>query len=324
MAGTDTTRYTYDALGNLVTVVLPSGQRIDYLIDGRNRRVARRIDGVMERRWLYQDGLEPIAELDGAGKLLWRFVYGTRGHVPDLAVRGDTVYRVVTDQLGSVRALVRASDGVVRAWWNPDAWGRMVTGSGPGPCLGFAGGLTDSLTGLVRFGARDYDPGTGRWTAKDLIGFVGEDANLYAYVGNRPLDRVDPSGTIDSDDLGMRALNPPATLGVLSPVETLKKKRSEVQAKAYSLLTEAKQDPSHVNRWEHAEFARWLGCEYGKFPALLLMSAKEVQDFFKDRQTWEEWLYDVQSNQEGLFGEIPNLPLRPTPFDRGNSGGSRP
>jgi len=36
---------------------------------------------------------------------------------------------------------------------------------------------------IVRFGARDYDPETGRWTAKDPIMFAGGDANLYGYVG---------------------------------------------------------------------------------------------------------------------------------------------
>lgn len=49
-------------------------------------------------------------------------------------------------------------------------------------------------TGLVRFGARDYDPVTGRWTAKDPIGFGGGDLNLYAYVGYDPINEIDPSG----------------------------------------------------------------------------------------------------------------------------------
>lgn len=39
--------------------------------------------------------------------------------------------------------------------------------------FGFAGGLYDRDTGLTRFGARDYDPQTGRWTAKDSIGLAG-------------------------------------------------------------------------------------------------------------------------------------------------------
>ncbi len=46
----------------------------------------------------------------------------------------------------------------------------------------------------MRFGARDYDPETGRWTAKDPIGFGGGDANLYGYVVGDPVNLVDPSG----------------------------------------------------------------------------------------------------------------------------------
>ncbi|MCK6553930.1 RHS repeat-associated core domain-containing protein [Candidatus Binatia bacterium] len=60
--------------------------------------------------------------------------------------------------------------------------------------FGFAGGLYDPDTGLVRFGARDYDPQTGRWTAKDPIGFDGGDSNLYGYVLSDPVNRTDPGG----------------------------------------------------------------------------------------------------------------------------------
>ncbi len=49
-------------------------------------------------------------------------------------------------------------------------------------------------TGLVRFGARDYDPYTGRWTSKDPILFDGGDTNLYGYVLNDPINFVDPDG----------------------------------------------------------------------------------------------------------------------------------
>ena len=62
--------------------------------------------------------------------------------------------------------------------------------------FGFAGGLYDPDTGLVRFGARDYDPETGRWTAKDPILFAGRDTNVYAYVANDPVNAIDPSGKI--------------------------------------------------------------------------------------------------------------------------------
>jgi type VI secretion system secreted protein VgrG len=60
--------------------------------------------------------------------------------------------------------------------------------------FGFAGGLYDRDTGLVRLGVRDYDPQTGRWTAKDPILFVGGDTNLYGYVQNDPVNGIDPWG----------------------------------------------------------------------------------------------------------------------------------
>jgi hypothetical protein len=46
----------------------------------------------------------------------------------------------------------------------------------------------------VRFGARDYDAETGRWTAKDPILFAGGDTNLYGYVLNDPISYIDPRG----------------------------------------------------------------------------------------------------------------------------------
>jgi hypothetical protein len=42
------------------------------------RRVGRRVDGVLDRGWLFADGLNPVAELDGSGGVETYFVYGTR------------------------------------------------------------------------------------------------------------------------------------------------------------------------------------------------------------------------------------------------------
>ncbi|MGH8491383.1 MAG: RHS repeat-associated core domain-containing protein [Gammaproteobacteria bacterium] len=76
-----------------------------------------------------------------------------------------------------------------------DEWGRVTLDTNPGfQPFGFAGGLYDRDTRLVRFGARDYDPETGRWTAKDPIRFAGGDTNLYGYVLNDPINLTDPDG----------------------------------------------------------------------------------------------------------------------------------
>ena len=60
--------------------------------------------------------------------------------------------------------------------------------------FGFAGGLYDYETGLVRFGARDYDPEVGRWTSKDPWLYRGGDTELYGYVQSNPVTFFDPYG----------------------------------------------------------------------------------------------------------------------------------
>ncbi len=75
-----------------------------------------------------------------------------------------------------------------------DAWGRVLLDSNPGfQPFGFAGGLYDADTELVRFGARDYDAEAGRWTAKDPIRFDGG-INLYEYASGDPNTHIDPTG----------------------------------------------------------------------------------------------------------------------------------
>ena len=75
--------------------------------------------------------------------------------------------------------------------------------------LGFAGGLYDSDTNLVRFGARDYDAEIGRWTSKDPIGFDGEDSNLYGYTFNDPINWIDIDGMHYAEIFGVAG----ATIG---------------------------------------------------------------------------------------------------------------
>jgi RHS repeat-associated protein len=74
-------------------------------------------------------------------------------------------------------------------------WGEIFAQSGAGVhSFGFAGGMWDRDTDLVRFGARWYDPEIGRWIMKDPIGFGGGQANLYVYVANDPVNYTDSSG----------------------------------------------------------------------------------------------------------------------------------
>jgi RHS repeat-associated protein len=195
IAGGQRTTYEYDGLGNLQRVTLPGGRQIGYIVDGSNRRTGKTVNGVRVQGFLYQDDLRPIAELDGSNAVVSRFVYGLRDNVPDYMIKAGATYRIVTDHRGSPRLVVHAASRVIAQRIDYDEFGRVTRDTNPGfQPFGFAGGLYDPDTKLVRFGARDYDADTGRWTIKDPIGFRGGDTNLYSYVGNDPVNAIDPSG----------------------------------------------------------------------------------------------------------------------------------
>ena len=194
-ANGDAWLFQYDALGNLVSVGLPNGDLVEYLVDGMGRRVGKKKNGVLLKQWIYRDALKPVAELDGSGNLVSEFVYGTTAIVPDYVVRAGTVYRVLSDHLGSPRLAMNVANSADV----PFAAGYTSFGEQTGTGLewmpfGFAGGLYDPESGLIRFGARDLDSSTGRWTAKDPARFNGRQGNFYVYVGNDPVNRSDPFG----------------------------------------------------------------------------------------------------------------------------------
>ena len=153
------------------------------------------VNGQFKKGWLYQDQLNPVAELDSAGNIIARFVYGTKGHVPDYMVKNDSTYRFITDHLGSVRLVVNVETGFIAQRLDYDEFGNVLVNTNEGfQPFGYAGGLFDEQTGLVRFGARDYDAVTGRWTAKDPVGFSWSNNNFYLYSNSEPIQHIDPHG----------------------------------------------------------------------------------------------------------------------------------
>jgi RHS repeat-associated protein len=195
MNATGTTSYVYDVLGNLRKVTLPDGTVIDYLIDAMNRRIGKKVNGVTVVGWIYSDQLKIVAETDGTGTVTKRFVYGDRPNVPEYMVWQGAAYRIISDNVGTPRYVVQASAGTLAEAITYDEFGNVTGDSRPGFIpFGFAGGLYDMDTKLVRFGARDYDPAVGRWTTKDPTGFEGLDSNLFAYAGSDPINFIDPTG----------------------------------------------------------------------------------------------------------------------------------
>ena len=192
--GRQQTSFVYDDLGALRKVSLPDDRKIHYSVDAEGRRVGREVDGKFVAGYVSRpDGLI-AAETDAAGNIRSRFGYDDRRHLA-LVERGRVTYRVLTDAIGSPRLIIDARTGAITEAITYDAWGNVTGDTSPGFIpVGFAGGLRDPDTGLVRFGARDYDPVAGGWTAADLIRFNGGDSNLYRYAMGDPVNLSDPSG----------------------------------------------------------------------------------------------------------------------------------
>ncbi len=175
-----------------------NGNVIQYVIDGQNRRIAKRVNGRITDKWLYArlarreseraGQLTPIAELDSADNVIARFSGGYLN-------KRDTIYQIITDHLGSPRLVVDVATGTVVQRMDYDEFGNVTYDSNPGfQPFGFAGGLYDPETKLVRFGARDYDAETGRWMNRDPLLFGGGVSNLYEYCVNNPVNIADLNG----------------------------------------------------------------------------------------------------------------------------------
>lgn len=100
-----------------------------------------------------------------------------------------------SDGNGNITALINSS-GVVQAHYLYDPYGNLLAKSGPlaeANVYRFSSKEYDRNAGLYYYGFRYYEPNFQRWLNRDPIGEVGG-LSLYCYVGNNPLNLVDPYG----------------------------------------------------------------------------------------------------------------------------------
>jgi RHS repeat-associated protein len=205
--------YGYDNLDHLVSLkqVTSTGTQLQvtYVYDILNNRVEedkyKPSSGTVTLRHAYDDQGNIWADVTTTNSLLARYVYGdsanqiwARAIPAGLTNAGVAFY--LTDHLGSVRDLMD-SNGVIQDHIDYDGYGNAThTTIAFADSRGFASGEYDYDTKQEHFGARYYDPSTGRWTSQDPLSFGGGDSNLYRYVGNNATNRVDPSGLVPPGD----------------------------------------------------------------------------------------------------------------------------
>ena len=125
------------------------------------------------------------------------FEYGAAGRNSISGMRGKYFYDY--DGRGSVVGLTRNDTGLSDVFYSYNDSG-SATRKGAGVLANpytYNGEYTDLSVGMQYLRAREYDPGTGRFTSKDTYLGRADDPitrNLYTYVGNNPVNRQDPSG----------------------------------------------------------------------------------------------------------------------------------
>ncbi|WP_413242537.1 RHS repeat domain-containing protein [Paenibacillus sp. 1P07SE] len=186
--------FHYGSRGELLEATIGETS-YSYTYDALGRRTAREGgQGTIRYYYGHPGALQTVTASIAADGAATQYYYNEEGLLIGFE-RGGNRYYVITDGVGTPQQVLDASGTVVKELAY-DSYGVLLSDSNPGLELpiGFAGGLEDRETGLVRFGARDYDPAAGRWTARDPILFESGQANLYAYVNNNPVEYRDPCG----------------------------------------------------------------------------------------------------------------------------------
>ncbi|MEU5051888.1 LamG-like jellyroll fold domain-containing protein [Streptomyces sp. NPDC021096] len=196
-----TTRYGYTPRGTLSSVDTGSGKR-SLTHDAFERRIA---DG--DTRFTY-DSLDRVSRhgdtaftYDGGSNNLVSDGTSTYSRTPGGALLGSTdgttAQRSVTDQHTDVVAGLSADGTKVVGSASYDPFGTVRSKAGSRSSLGYQSGWTDPASGDVNMASRWYQPGTGRFAARDtwqLDPSPSVQANRYLYANGSPLSGTDPSG----------------------------------------------------------------------------------------------------------------------------------
>ena len=189
LIGDGTRTFEWNGANRLVAVNIGT-HRSEFSYDGigRRTRIVEKDNSVVtsEHTYLWCGG-EICEERDATGAIVQKrfFEQGEQ-------VNGVT-FHYTRDHLGSVRELLDYR-GILLTKYDYDPWGRQTKLSGTqDAAFGYAGYFGHQPSGLLLTWYRQYDVNQARWISRDPIEEEGG-INLYAYVGNDPVNASDPWG----------------------------------------------------------------------------------------------------------------------------------
>jgi RHS repeat-associated protein len=195
LANASGTAYSFDYNHRLTGI----GSDTLFSYDGRGHRLSAVRAGVATH-YIYDPWGNLIATADASNNITTKFIYG-RGLLAMSTSAGRYCYHF--NGTGSTAAVTDMNQNIVNSYAF-DPFGQILAQQEtiPQP-FKFVGqyGVVAEPNGLYYMRARYYDPTVGRFISEDPLGFGGGDVNLYAYVRNNAVNRVDPNGLLGWDTL---------------------------------------------------------------------------------------------------------------------------
>ncbi len=229
LATASTGSYTHDPENRMTRAIVPGTSDSNYTYDPLGRRVVKTISTSAAPLWgsatwnaftwtaaattavtYLHDGSSEIAEYDGAGALIRRFVPGPSvDEFIAMVTAAGTKTFVHVNRQGSIIATADTSGAPAEGPYTYDAYGNCFTSAGASCTtlaattvpFRFTGQRYDPETNLYYYKARYYCVGIGRFCETDPVGY-GPDVNLYTAFGNDPTDKTDPTGALAASDCG--------------------------------------------------------------------------------------------------------------------------
>ena len=201
--------YQYDVLKRLTNVYRYSPATVPILAnryDGLGRRVEAVRNGTNVERYVYVPGtFLVLAVLDATNGVKEIYTHGpdisgTLGGAGGIGgilsqTTGTNTHYLHPDAAGNV-VLTTDASGKTTSILQYTPFGRLLSRSGTfASRFAFSSKEWEPSAGLYYYGYRWYSPGLGRWLSRDPLGEQADPLhNLYRFVGNNPLNAVDPLG----------------------------------------------------------------------------------------------------------------------------------
>jgi len=180
--------YTWDARNQLASMS-GAGLSASFTYDAFGRRTGKTINGLATE--FLHDGFNAVQEKTGGTPSANMLT----GGMDQVFTRTDAAgtRHFLTDAIGSILGLTDSA-GTQSTQYTYDAFGQTTsTGATSNNSSQYTGRENDN-TGLYYYRARYYSPTLQRFISEDPAGFAAGDLNLYAYVGDNPIDWRDPLG----------------------------------------------------------------------------------------------------------------------------------